>query len=111
MQYKLFSSENFHWLPVPHEADTFLSGSLSQLQVPLNPLVGGWDTFLNTLNGDERNAGVRIQDMLLSAENTAHSTFMGGDDSNEFVDEVTSEGPQPERKGVICLLKVSISLI
>jgi hypothetical protein len=107
MQYKLFSSEAFYWLPVPADEDVFLSGPLSQLSVPSNPLVGGWSTFMNSLTPRERDVCSRLGPVIAEAESDALRTFMS--DVPEEADDISAadNSPRPEKRGVICLLKVS----
>jgi hypothetical protein len=110
MQYKLFSTQKYYWLPIPADGDIILSGPLSQLSVPASPTVGGWGEFLRTQRGDGRSIATRLQHDFAAAENEAQINYM-----SDYLDEdlSLSQNAVPaqddsiaENRGVICLLKV-----
>jgi hypothetical protein len=106
MLYKLFSTDEYQWLPIPPDDDILLSQPLTELFVPNNPLVGGWFAFLNKYDGDARSAACNLRNQFDAAERLVHQDMMSSCDA-----EIPPTNDLPERRevrGVIKLLKVRL---
>jgi hypothetical protein len=94
MQYKLFSSTGYYWLPVNQSPNAPTAPNASaEITVPEHPNVGGFENFLQELTPYQGIVAGTMRNHFRDVEATATSTFMSDDPESS---EPTNTAPTSE---------------
>jgi hypothetical protein len=104
MQYKLYSTQEYRWLPIAPARDG-PAASVAEMVVPDHPLVGGYDAFTRELDNSLQHEAANFTDCFREAEAQAQTNFYSDCISESSpIPTAPRTGQSPEVEGYIKLL-------